>query len=236
MGEIRVQGNKLAPVFIMELYNETIDKPIIKYLNCNRTSNDSNYKVKPDSDFAKLLRLTTGEIANKRFSKAFQLKNHFLGYWFIAEFELYQPPKGPEYFKVSHIKPETPIRNDAWTIKGTLKKTRKKPSFAPLEAGDKEATKGRQVGENEAINKRQVGEQEALQTPISLGLEPVFQSTNKDNSTSNVTNTQDHVVSDDIFLNQTINVFHYSRLENETTNDYFDRVIEISFKPETWAN
>ena len=229
MGQSRVQGNKLEPVFIMELYNETSDKKIIKYLNCNRSTNSSNYKVPQNSDFAKLYRSTTGDNPTKRFSKAFQLMDHFLGYWFVAEFKLYKPSKGQEYLKVSHIRPANPARNEAWTLDGTLKKTRRKAKFTPLKVGDKQAISRRPTGENEEKCRRPTGDSETLQTSKSLGLEPVSNLTNKHPVKSNITNTQDHVLRGSPVSNQASRVIDYLQLDGETQSDYFDRVIDDSF-------
>ena len=143
-GQSKLKGGIIKPVFILELGNNNPDdeRKIIKYLQCNRTTIGSNYKVPIDSDFAKLYRSTIGENPRKRFSKASQLLSHFLGYWFIAEFHLYQPPQGDPFFKVARIKAEAPAKNDAWTLNGTLKKTSKKRTSPPLNTGDKQA-KGR---------------------------------------------------------------------------------------------
>jgi hypothetical protein len=228
-GESRVKGNKLVPVFIMELHNEAIDMGIINFLQCNRTTNDSNYKVPANSDFAKLYRSTTGNNPTKLFSKASQLKDHFLGYWFIAEMELYQPPKGEKYLKVSHIRPEAPAQNDAWTLDGTLKKTRRKVKFAPLEVGDKQAINRRTAGEKEEKSRRQAGDIETLQVANSLGLESDFKPTNKLPIKGYVTNTQDHVMRGSPVSNQASRVIDYLQLDGETKSDYFDRVIDDSF-------
>jgi len=237
-GESKLKGGIIKPVFILELGNNDPDdeRKIIKYLQCNRTTNDSNYKVPIDSDFAKLYRSTIGENPRKRFSKAAQLMSHFVGYWFIAEFDLYKPPTGEPFFKVARIKAESPAKNDAWTLNGTLKKTSKKRTSSPLNAGDKQAKDRRPTGEKEAKNKRLVGDNESLQASNSLGLELDFHHIKRLPNQDNTTNTQDHVLGGDRFLNQTCNVFNYFRLENETTSDYFDRVIADSFKPETWVN
>lgn len=180
IGAIFTDGGK-KPVFIMELRNEAINEPLIKYLNCNSTTK-GNYKVPHNSDFAKLYRLTIGDNPTKRFSKAHQLLNHFWGRWFIARYENAELKKGQHYLKVTHIEPETPARNNAWTLGGTLKKTTKKIPFLPPENGDEVATPRRRSGEIMAKNRRQVGDDETPQAAISLGLEPDFHPTKRLNT------------------------------------------------------
>jgi hypothetical protein len=234
IGAINTAGG-VKPVFIMHLYNAAINEPLIKYFNCNSTT-EHKYKVPRNSDFAKLYRSTLGANPVKRFSKAHQLLNHFTGCWFIASYERAQLKKGQQYFKVTRIEPETPAKNDAWTHDGTIKKATKKPPFKPSENGDEVATSRRQSGENMAEQWLQSGDSETLQATNSLGLEPTFNPTKTLPSQGKTTYTQGHVLDADLSLNQTSNVFNYSRLVNESTNDYYDRVIDSSFMPETWVN
>ena len=234
--KIRVQSGRV-PVFVLQLHNETIDneQQIIKYLNCKSTT-QGQYTVAHNSDFAKLYRTTTGKNPKKRFSEAHKLVKHFLGYWFIAEFDIYQPPKGESFFKVAHIKAEAPAKNDAWTGNGTLKKIPKKATFTPNKSGDNRGTARGHSGDNGGTFRGYSVDCETLQASNSLGLEPVLNSTYKRPDQGVTTNPQDHVLDVDLSLSQTSNVFYYSKLANESTSDYHDRVINESFMPETWVN
>ena len=97
IGEIMTPGGK-NPIFILELHNEAINAPLIKYLNCDSTTQGC-YTVPHNSDFAKLYRLTIGDNPTKRFSRARQLLGHFLGRWFIVGYQDAQLKKGKHYFK-----------------------------------------------------------------------------------------------------------------------------------------
>jgi hypothetical protein len=189
-GTIFTAGGK-KPVFIMQLHNEAINEPLIKYLNCNSTT-EGKYKVPHNSDFAKLYRSTIGKNPTKRFSEAHKLLNHFLGCWFIARYENAELKKGQHYLKITHIEPETPARNDTWTLDGTLKKTNKKTPFLSPEAADKQRISWGQSGENQGINGGKVGDDETPQAAISLRLAPVFHPTKTLATQGKITNTQDH--------------------------------------------
>ena len=138
IGTIPTAGG-IKPVFIMQLQNEAIPEPLIKYFNCSR-SKSGNHSVPHNSDFAKIYRSTLGDNPTKRFSKAHQLISHLSGYWFIASYERAQSRSRKQYLKVTHIKPEAPARNDAWTLDGTLKKAAKNSPFQTPKNGDEVAT------------------------------------------------------------------------------------------------
>ena len=152
IGTIPTAGG-VKPVFIMQLQNEAIPEPLIKYFNCN-LSDAGNHTVPHNSDFAKIYRSTLGDNPTKRFSKAHQLISHLSGYWFIASYERAQSRSRKQYLKVTHIKPEAPARNDAWTLDGTLKKAAKNSPFQTPKNGDEVATKWRNNGAGLATKRR----------------------------------------------------------------------------------
>ena len=222
IGAIFTAGGE-KPVFIMELHNEAINEPLIKYLNCNSTT-EGNYKVPHNSDFAKLYRLTIGDNPTKRFSKAHQLLSHFLGHRFIAKYQNAHLKKGQQYLKVTRIEPETPARNNAWTLDGTLKKTTQKIPFQPPKNGDEVATLRRRSGEIMSKNRRQVGDGETPQAAISLGLEPDFHPTKTLN-----TRTLSHLPTNtagDWFLDlpAEARAFYNERLDILVNNFEFEKV------------
>lgn len=222
----------VKPVFIMQLQNEAIPEPLIKYFNCN-LSEAGNHSVPHNSDFAKVYRSTIGINPTKRFSKAHQLISHLSGYWFIASYVEAQSRSRKQYLKVTHINPEAPVRNDAWTLDGSLKKAAKNSPFQTTKNGDEMATKWRRNGETMATKWRRNGDGETLDGANSLGLEAVFHPIKTLPNQDKTTNTQGHVLSVALPLTQTSNVFNYYRLANEPTSDYYDRVVDSSFKPET---
>lgn len=212
-GAIHTTGG-VKPVFVMKLHNESINEPLIKYFNCKK-STAGNYTVPHNSDFAKLYRSTIGDNPKKRFSKAHQLISHLSGYLFIAKPERSQQKNGQVYFKVTHITPANPARNDAWTLDGSLKKSKKLP-FQVIENGDEVATGRRRNGEKMAINRRQSGDGETLQPAKILELEPVFHPTKTLNIQSKTTNTQDHVVDARLMVNDLTDIakgFYDERLD-----------------------
>lgn len=202
IGNIPTAGG-VKPVFIMQLQNEAIGEPLIKYFNCNR-SKSGNHTVPHNSDFAKIYRSTLGDNPTKRFSKAHQLISHLSGYWFIASYERAQSRSRKQYLKVTHIKPEAPARSDAWTLDGTLKKAAKNSPFQTPENGDEVATDWRQHGDGET-----------LEASKPLGLEAVFHPTKKRPDQGKITNTLDHVCDADLFVNltDTAQGFYNNRLD-----------------------
>ncbi len=213
IGTIPTAGG-IKPVIIMQLENEVIGEPLIKYFNCNR-SKSGNHTVPHNSDFAKIYRSTLGDNPTKRFSKAQQLISHLSGYWFIASYERAQSRSRKQYLKVTNIKPESPARNDAWTLDGTLKKVAKNSPFQTPENGDEMATDWRQSGETMATDWRQHGDGETLEAANSLGLKAVFHPTKKRPNQGKITNTLDHVCDADLFVNltDTAQGFYNNRLD-----------------------
>ena len=201
IGTIKTAGG-VKPVFIMQLQNEAIPEPLIKYFNCN-LSDAGNHTVQHNSDFAKIYRSTLGDNPTKRFSKAHQLISHLSGYWFIASYERAQSRSRKQYLKVVHIEPETPARNDAWTLDGTLKKAAKNSPFQTPKNGDEVATDWRQSGDKVATDWRQSGDGETLEASKPLGLEAIFHPTKKRPDQGKTTNTLDHVCDAQLFVNLT---------------------------------
>ena len=213
IGNIPTAGG-VKPVFIMQLQNEAIPEPLIKYFNCN-LSDAGNHTVPHNSDFAKIYRSTLGDNPTKRFSKAHQLISHLSGYWFIASYERAQSRSRKQYLKVTHIKPEAPARNDAWTLDGTLKKAAKNSPFQTPENGDEMATDWRQSGETMATDWRRHGDGETLEAAKPLGLEAVFHPTKKRPNQGKTTNTLSHVCDAHLFttLTDTAKGFYNDRLD-----------------------
>ena len=213
IGNIPTAGG-VKPVFIMQLQNEAIPEPLIKYFNCSR-SKSGNHTVPHNSDFAKIYRSTLGDNPTKRFSKAHQLISHLSGYWFIASYESAQSRSLKQYLKVTHIKPENPARNDAWTHDGSLKKAVKNPPIQTPENGDEMATDWRQSGEKMATDWRRHGDGETLEASNSLGLEAVFHPTKKRPNQGKTTNTLSHVCDAHLFttLTDTAKGFYNDRLD-----------------------
>ena len=200
-GTIPTAGGR-RPVFIMEFENETFEENIIKFFGCN-LSEAGNHSVPHNSDFAKLYRTTIGSNPTKRFSKAHQLLPHLSSYYFAINYKLVEPSRSIPYLKVTRIKPESIVRNDAWTLNGTLKKIPKNSPFKTLKNGDKVAINRRRTGETMATDWRQVGDGETLDDANLLGLDAVFHPINKRPNQGKTINTQDHVCDAQLFVNLT---------------------------------
>lgn len=200
--------------FVLDLCIVDSGEMLVKYLNCNSTT-PNRYTVKHNGDFAKLYRLTLGSNPTKRFSDAGKLVSHFLGCRFYAEYKTAMGKNKMVYSKVVSLRPEKPILSEAWTSTGMVKKARKgshKPAEYPWNIG------GLSVDERWIIGGLSVDE-ETLQAANSLGLEGVFNPIQSPEPRGNDVKRG---------LPQ-VKFFNYSRFENESTDDFHNRVIDESF-------
>ena len=189
--------------FVLDLCVVDTGEMLVKYLNCNSTT-PNRYTVKHNGDFAKLYRLTLGSNPTKRFSDAGKLVSHFLDCRFFAEYKKTVAKNKIVYSKVVSLRPEKPILDDAWTSTGMVKKARK--------VGNKTAESRWNIGGLSVDDK-------TLQASNSLGLEAVF---NPIQSPEPRGNDVKRVLPQ-------VKFFNYSRFENETINDFHNRVIDESF-------
>ena len=206
--------------FVLDLCIVDSGEMLVKYLNCNSTT-PNRYTVKHNGDFAKLYRLTLGSNPTKRFSEAQYLVSHFLGCRFYAEYKTAMGKNKIVYLKVVSLRPEKPILDDAWTSTGMVKKTRKggKPTpeiyrnitgFSP--------DKHRNITGKTPDDK-------TLQAANSLGLEALF---------NPIQSPEPRGSNAKRVLLPRGKVFSYSRFENETIDDFHNRVIDESFINNGW--
>lgn len=182
---IKIRGGATS-IFVLELYASEAGLTLTMYFNCD-SKTKGLYKVSRKSDFAKMYRLTLGEVEEKRFSKSHQLLGHFLGCRFsVSKYESATLSNGTPYLKVTEIKPETPIFSDRWTSTGVLRKGLKNH----LHTGEKVATERRKSGGYMEKNRRQHGDDKTMQAANSLDLEPVLNPTKTLNT--NTHNTKTH--------------------------------------------
>jgi hypothetical protein len=198
--------------FVLDLCAIDSGEMLVKYLNCNSTT-ANRYTVKHNGDFAKLYRLTIGDNPTKRFSEAQYLVSHFLGCRFFAEYKTATGKNKIVYSKVISLKPEKPILNDAWTSTGMVKKARKVGNKIP-------ETYRNNTGFSPETYRNNTGfspDDKTLQPANSLGLEAVFNPIQSPEPRgSNVKR---------VLLPQE-KVFSYSRFENETINEFHNRIID----------
>ncbi len=107
-----------TPSFILELVNVETNEKVICYFNARKTK--SGHSVKPESKFAKLYRITTGNNPMPRYNKAQQLLKHFIGHEFIAEYKAETASNNQPYFKTTSIKPNKPKPSEQWKEDGEL--------------------------------------------------------------------------------------------------------------------
>jgi hypothetical protein len=108
------------PRFIMELHPDDEREPVLKFFGVEKTPK-GNYTAKPNSDFAKLYRLTTGLNPKKRWDRVARFLKHFHDERFIVDWEEIETPDKRTYLKATHIKPVNPIIDDGiWTETGSL--------------------------------------------------------------------------------------------------------------------
>lgn len=122
---IRV-GAGIKPIFVLDLMSET-GEIFTKFFGVDRTP-AGNYTVKKNSDFAKLYRLTIGRNPAGGFFRCDRVLDHFLGHYFLVDYQLATSKNKGDYLKVTSITPQNPVVTDAWTLTGQLiKKVRAKP-------------------------------------------------------------------------------------------------------------
>lgn len=201
--------------FILDLCIVDTGEMLVKYLNCNSTT-QNRFTVPQNGDFAKLYRLTLGSNPTKRFSEAGKLVSHFLGCRFFAEYKKTIAKNKIVYSKVISLRPEKPILNDSWTSTGMVKKTHK--------GGHKTEEYQRKssglLADKQRIFSGKVADCKSLQASKSLGLEPVFNHVQSPEPISKKVQRE---------LVPRTNFFNYSRFENETIEDFHNRVIDESF-------
>jgi hypothetical protein len=206
--------------FILDLCVISTGEMLVKYLNCNSTTKN-RYTVKHNGDFAKLYRLALGSNPIKRFSEAQHLVSHFLGCRFFAQYTTAIGNDKKVYLKVVSLKPEKAILSDTWTSTGMVKKARKARHKIPETyrniTGDLPETYRNITGKTP--------DAKTLQAQQTLHREPLF---NPTQSPQPISNNAKEV------LLPRANFFNYSKLENESTDDFHNRVIDESFTNNGW--
>ena len=200
--------------FVLDLCVVDTGEMLVKYLNCNSTT-PNRYTVKHNGDFAKLYRLTLGSNPTKRFSDAGKLVSHFLDCRFFAEYKKTVAKNKIVYSKVVSLRPEKPILNDSWTSTGMVKKTRK----GGYKTEEYQRKSSGLLADKQRKSSGLLADCKTLQGANSLGLEAVF----------------NHVQSPEPIGKKVkralpqVKFFNCSRFENESTDDFHNRVIDESF-------
>jgi hypothetical protein len=220
IASIRINGS-IKPVFILELYDPKLQLTAIKWLGVIKTPKGS-YSAKENSDFAKLYRLTVGYVPKSRYSKVQQLKKHFVGYQFIAEFEPAKGANGDDYLKVIKIAPLNPIITDGWFSDGRIRDKNWKPTGNELEINWKKSGNELEMQKAEKPHLNLVSP--AISTPLKDITSKI--DTYKDTVPIPVVNDEYETV---LELVNGVKRYQHHQRPNETQEQYHDRVIAESF-------
>lgn len=212
-GSIKTAGGP-KDLIILTFVDLSSTEELLYFLNATKKKSD-NYAVPRQSNFAKLYRLTTGKNPSSRFSKAQQLMNHFIGEYFICEYETAKSTKGHCYNKVTSIIPANIQQSDEWLSSGFTRKKRRQINGNNLE-------KNWQIVGNQL-------ETEISEKPRHIWRQLPIQSHNNI-ATSRVSTYQHAPMGTDVkVINEREVVINYRQLPDETDDQYLDRVIDESW-------
>lgn len=159
-----------TPVLILEFENGT--EKATEFFNAKRTPK-GNISVKPNSNFAKLYRLTTGTNPSHRFTRANKLLCHFIGHYFYCKTkDAIDKKTGVIYQSITAISPVNKHLSDDWSSTGTLIKHRRKAPKSPPEGGNSQATARQFSGNAQAIFGQFLGNDEPAQTQSECYIQP----------------------------------------------------------------
>lgn len=224
-GKIDTPGG-IKPVIILTMFCHEHDREMVYFCNAIKAKvSKKNYSVMPNSNFAKLYRITTGK--NPRFSKSQQLMKHFIGEWFHCEYCQSISKNGLPYFKVTSIKPLEPKTDKKWLPGGRLIKGRKQQN---------EGDKSQHPNGNDLAPDWQLSGTDLAPQPDENPDPERDESQNelhKNISLAGV-DAYKHVPITPIseFVNEhgaRERVFHVERMEGENDDEYFQRVIDASW-------
>lgn len=222
------------PVITLTLFIHDLNRKLVYFCNVNKAAiSKKNYSAKPNSNFAKLYRLTIGK--NPKFSKSQQLMKHLIGEWFRCEYCQDKDKNGLPYYKVTDIAPLEPNVDGNWTFNGELVR-RKKSAENPINP-DRE--KQHPTGTDVAPNWQPIGTDLAPSTaedaqPIKAN-EP--NPLHKNISHPGV-GTSEHIPNpnDYMSIEEKINefgaresVWTFQKMPDECEDDYLQRVIDASW-------
>lgn len=218
------------PAITLTLFSHELNRKVVYFCNAIKAQvSKKNHSVRPNSNFAKLYRLTTGK--NPKFSKSQQLMKHLIGEWFRCEYCQEKNKNGIPYFKVTNIKPLEPIADNNWLPDGTLKKGKPTTTNEPA----KEEKNQHQTGANLAPNWQQAG--------TDLAPEPAEEAHNERADESNSLHKNISLARVDAYkhvpvipISESVNeyggrerVFKFERMNGENDDDYLQRVIDASW-------
>jgi hypothetical protein len=166
--------------FKFELMNVVTGEMAVLFFNISKTKN--GYSVLHKGKFAKLYRLTIGENPKARYSKADQLRSHFIGLHLKCKTEPAKYSDGDVYMKAVEAKPLKPIIHDGWTatgeLKGTSRRCRSLKNATPIGPvhGNKMETHWKKDGNELEKEWKNIGNDNTPQTIINTRLREEFQS------------------------------------------------------------
>lgn len=217
----RVGYNRNQPVLILDFLTVDEERKVVGFFNVTETAK-GGYTVGDKSKFAKLYRLTIGDNPKRLKGKAHQLIKHFIGECLVVSFKEAQTDKGVFHFKAEEIKPIEPIITHEWFSTGELK------------------GKVRGRYRDKVLHRQQKSRNNLDESWISIGNKLEIKKTEKvpnDLGSCEISNTSKHKtlgVSTLIdtkleVINDKEKVFTYYQGEDESLDDYYQRVIDESF-------
>lgn len=223
--------------FKFDLMNLVTGEMAVLFLNADKTK--SGYKVTHNGKFAKIYRLTIGDNPKARYSKAEQLRGHFLGQHLKCKTELASYANGDSYMKAVEAKPLTPIIKAEWTATGNLigKNRRCQPSQQAIAISPFNGNKVETVRKNYGNSLEKVwknnGNDNTPQTTINNRPGEVFQSQITVQGNADNGRTVSRVVNSDstslYMTSNTLNGYDFIQMPEETQEQLYERLIEATF-------
>ena len=213
---------------LLEFYSDGDEKHIMYF---NVVSNKQGYAVKHDSKFACLYRLALGENPIKRFSKVHQLMKHLIGVDFYINNSQTKYDNGVPYQKVKDCSPVTPMYSEEWNKAGRLLPKRKEQRGR--NTSDKLEIIRKPIGDELETGRKLVGNELETLNGCKVHKHWVSEANLPRNNVQRNKEQRNNVQSDDMYkpiaINQGNTVTNHKRVEGESIDEYYDRVIDETF-------
>jgi hypothetical protein len=203
----------IVPSILLRLACIDTGVEILKYLNLVGTK-AGNYRAKPNSNFARLYRLTVGENPTVRFYRAQHLAHHFLGHEFHVEYES-ATSNGKPYLKATSVLPVEPIVTDEWFPTGTIRPEIKRKS-RQSDCSDFSEKQQKSCSKTAVATR----DKPAKQLGLTPDMDPIQHTASKVKPLSHV---------DMHYLSDTERSIVYEPKHNEPEEDYIDRIFDETF-------
>jgi hypothetical protein len=222
-------SEKRHPSILLEFYSDGDEKYIMYF---NVVTNKQGYAVKHDSKFACLYRLALGTNPIKRFSKVHQLMKHLIGVEFCIEDSQNKYDDGVPYQKVKVCSPVTPMYSEEWNKAGRLIPKRKEHRGG--NTSDKLEIIRKPIGDELETGRKLIGNELETLNGCKAHKHLVSEANLPRNNVQRNKEQRNNVQSDDVYkpiaINQGNTVTNHKRREGESNDEYYDRIIDETFK------